>query len=90
MSCSPDVMKRLTPSMCQEPSACSTALVRPAPTSEPASGSVRTMVEPHCFSTAIEAMCFWTSLPSSKRMPANAGPEEYIHTAGLAPRISSA
>ncbi|CAM5362528.1 hypothetical protein SGLAM104S_08917 [Streptomyces glaucescens] len=47
-------------------------------------------MEPHCFSVAILAMCFWTSLPSSKRMPAKAGPEEYIHTAGLAPRISSA
>ena len=53
MSCSPEVMKRFTPSMCQEPSSCWTALVRPAPTSEPASGSVSTMVEPHCFSTAI-------------------------------------
>ena len=37
-------MKRFTPSMCQEPSSCLTALVRPAPTSEPASGSVSTMV----------------------------------------------
>ncbi len=45
-SWSPDVMKRFTPSMCQEPSACLIALVRPAPTSEPASGSVSTMVAP--------------------------------------------
>lgn len=90
MSCSPEVMKRFTPSMCQLPSACSTALVRPAPTSEPASGSVRTIVEPHWRSTAISAAFFWTSLPSSKRMPAKAGPEEYIQMAGLAPRISSA
>ena len=37
MSCSPLVMNRLTPSMCQVPSGCSIALVRPAPTSEPAS-----------------------------------------------------
>src|SRR3954468_10862780 len=36
---SPLVMKRLTPSMCQVPSACWCATVRPAPTSEPASGS---------------------------------------------------
>ncbi|GAA3300285.1 hypothetical protein GCM10020295_40620 [Streptomyces cinereospinus] len=90
MSCSPEVMNRFTPSMCQEPSSCSTALVRPAPTSEPASGSVRTMVEPHCRSTASCAIRFWTSLPSSYRIPAKAGPEEYIHTAGLAPRTSSA
>ena len=47
MSCSPEVMNRLTPSMCQEPSSCGMALVRPAPTSEPASGSVSTMVAPH-------------------------------------------
>ena len=46
MSCSPEVMKRLTPSMCQVPSGCWMALVRPAPTSEPASGSVSTMVAP--------------------------------------------
>ena len=46
-----EVMKRLTPSMCQEPSGCGMARVRPAPTSEPASGSVSTIVEPHCLST---------------------------------------
>ena len=90
MSCSPDVMKRLTPSMCQEPSSCLTARVRPAPTSEPASGSVSTMVDPQVFSTAISAIFFCSSVPSSKRMRANAGPEEYIHRAGFAPRISSA
>src|SRR5436305_313708 len=43
-SCSPLVMNRLTPSMCQEPSGCGTARVRPAPTSDPASGSVSTIV----------------------------------------------
>ena len=90
MSCSPEVMNRFTPSMCQEPSSCSTALVRPAPTSEPASGSVSTMVEPHRFSTAISAIFFWTSLPSWNSTPAKAGPEAYIQTAGFAPRISSA
>ncbi len=90
MSCSPEVMKRFTPSMCQEPSSCWTALVRPAPTSEPASGSVRTMVEPQRFSTAICAIFFCASLPSSWRTPAKAGPEEYIHTAGFEPSSSSA
>ena len=43
-SVSPLVMNRLTPSMCQVPSGCWIALVRPAPTSEPASGSVSTIV----------------------------------------------
>ncbi len=47
MSCSPEVMKRLTPSMFQVPSSFGKALVRPAPTSEPASGSVSTIVAPH-------------------------------------------
>ena len=47
MSCSAPVMNRLTPSMCQVPSGCSIALARPAPTSEPASGSVSTIVAPH-------------------------------------------
>ena len=51
-SCSALVMNRLTPSMCQVPSGCSMALVRPAPTSEPASGSVSTMVAPHSRSMA--------------------------------------
>ena len=41
------VMKRLTPVMFHEPSSLATALARPAPTSEPASGSVRTIVQPH-------------------------------------------
>jgi ABC-type methionine transport system ATPase subunit len=36
MSCSAEVMNRLTPSMCHDPSFCWTALVRPAPTSDPA------------------------------------------------------
>lgn len=60
---SPEVMNRLTPSMCQEPSACSTALVRPAPTSEPASGSVSTIVEPQPRSLAITAHFFCSSVP---------------------------
>ena len=60
---SPEVMKRFTPSMCQEPSSCLTALVRPAPTSEPASGSVSTMVEPQPRSAAITAHFFCSSVP---------------------------
>ena len=57
-SCSALVMKRLTPSMCQVPSSCSIARVRPAPTSEPASGSVSTMVAPHSRSMACSANRF--------------------------------
>ena len=53
-SLSPLVMNRLTPSMCQVPSPWSTALVRPAPTSEPASGSVSTIVAPQLRSIAID------------------------------------
>ena len=90
MSCSPLVMKRLTPSMCQLPSGCSVARVRPAPTSEPASGSVSTMVEPHLRSIACSAKRFCSGVPLSHRRWANAGPLEYIQTAGFEPRISSA
>ena len=43
--------ERFGPMMCHVPSACFTALERPAPTSEPASGSVNIIVAPHCFST---------------------------------------
>ena len=63
MSCSPEVMNRFTPSMCHVPSACSTALVRPAPTSEPASGSVSTIVAPQPRSIIRWAIFFWVSLP---------------------------
>ncbi len=38
-------MNRLTPSMCQVPSGWAMALVRPAPTSESASGSISTIDE---------------------------------------------
>src|SRR6201995_3344046 len=89
-SCSPEVMKRLTPSMCQEPSACGIARVRPAPTSEPASGSVSTMVEPHCFSTKSLAHFFCSSVPSVSTTCAKDGPEEYIQTGALAPTKFSA
>lgn len=47
-------------------------------------------MEPHCFSTAISAIFFCSSVPSSKRIPAKAGPEEYIQIAGFAPSSSSA
>ena len=60
---SPEVMKRFTPSIDQVPSPLSRALVRPAPTSDPASGSVRTMVAPHLRSTMSCAQCFCCSVP---------------------------
>ncbi len=63
MSCSPEVMNRLTPSRCHEPSGCSIAFVRPAPTSEPASGSVSTIVAPQPRSIISWASFFWVSLP---------------------------
>ncbi len=84
-------MNRFTPSMCQDPSGCSIALVRPAPTSEPASGSVSTIVEPHCLSTISRAHFFWSSVPRQKSRVEKDVPDAYMCTAGLAPRtISSA
>ncbi len=90
MSCSPEVMKRLTPSMCHVPSSWRTALARPAPTSEPASGSVSTMVAPQPLSAISLATFSCSSVPSSAMTPAKAGPEEYIQMAGLAPSTISA
>ena len=90
MSCSALVMNRFTPSMCQVPSGCSIALVRPAPTSEPASGSVSTIVAPHSRSTASSANRRCSGVPMCHRTFANEGPPAYIQTAALAPRISSA
>ena len=63
MSDSPEVMNRLTPVTFQVPSAFSVALVRPAPTSEPASGSVSTIVQCQPFSTIQWASFFCSSLP---------------------------
>ena len=63
MSDSALVMKRLTPSIVQVPSAFWVALVRPAPTSDPASGSVSTIVQCQFFSTIQCASFFWSSLP---------------------------
>src|SRR4051794_36548018 len=88
-SCSADVMNRFTPEMSQEPSSCCTALVRPAPTSEPASGSVSTIVAPQPFSIMISARRFWSALPRWCSVAPNVGPEPYMKTAGLAPRIIS-
>src|SRR5215475_6801296 len=79
MSCSALVMNRFTPSMCHEPSGCGIAFVRPAPTSEPASGSVSTMVEPQRFATNSRAHCFCSSVPSRHNVVANDGPDAYIH-----------
>ena len=89
-SCSPEVMKRLTPSMFHEPSALGVALLRPAPTSEPASGSVRTIVAPHSRSTMISAIRWSRSLPARCTTAANAGPQPYIQTGALDPSTSSA
>ena len=52
-SCSPKLMKIFVPVMRQVPSPAGTALVRSAPTSEPASGSVRFMVPVHSPSTIL-------------------------------------
>ncbi len=90
MSWSPEVMNRFTPSMCQEPSGCGVALVRPAPTSEPASGSVRTIVAPQPRSIISLAQCFCSSVPFWSTTAAKFGPAMYMKTAGFEPRISSA
>ena len=89
-SCSPLVMKRFTPSMCHEPSACGIARVRPAPTSEPASGSVSTIVDAHWRSTKIFAHCFCSSVPSRCSVVANDGPDAYIQIGAFEPSTISA
>lgn len=83
-------MKRFTPSMCQVPSGCWIARARPAPTSEPASGSVSTIVEPHCLSMKSLAHFFCRSLPSTCSTCAKDGPEAYIQTGAFEPSTSSA
>jgi len=83
------VMKRLTPSMFQEPSSFWVALVRPAPTSEPASGSVSTMVVFQPFSTMTWAIRLSRSLPLRCTTPANEGPAAYIQIGALDPRTIS-
>ena len=90
MSCSAEVMNRFTPVMFHEPSSLSVAFERPAPTSEPASGSVSTIVAPHWRSTMISAMRLSRSLPLRCTTPANGAPAAYIQIGALAPRIISA
>ena len=87
---SPLVMNRLTPSMFQVPSSFGVALVRPAPTSEPASGSVSTMVVPHSRSTMSWAIAWSRSLPLRWMTPAKAGPQPYIQMGALEPSTISA
>src|SRR4051812_19917509 len=88
-SLSPEVMKRLTPVMFQVPSSLGVALVRPAPTSEPASGSVSTIVVFQSLSTISRAILLSRSLPLRCTTPANIGAAPYIQTAGFAPSTSS-
>ena len=57
------VMKRLTPVMFQVPSSFGVAFARPAPTSEPASGSVSTIVAPQPFSVMRAAIFLSRSVP---------------------------
>ena len=88
-SLSAEVMNRLTPSMFHVPSSLGMALVRPAPTSEPASGSVSTIVVIQPLSTIRRAIFLSRSLPLRLSTPANIGPAPYIQIAGLAPRTIS-
>jgi hypothetical protein len=62
----------------------------PAPTSEPASGSVSTIVEPHSRSTACSAKRFCSGVPIFHSTVAKVGPFVYIQAAGFAPRMNSA
>src|SRR4051812_26789640 len=89
-SLSPEVMKRLTPEMFQEPSSFGVANVLPAPTSEPASGSVSTMVAPHSRSTMSSAIRRSRSVPCSNTTLEKNGPQPYIQIGALAPRMNSA
>ena len=89
-SCSAEVMNRFTPSRCQQPSGWATALVRPAPTSEPASGSVSTIVAPQPLSIMIWAQRCCSGVPLSYTTRAMLGPAMYMNAAGLAPSSSSA
>ena len=73
-SCSAEVMKRFTPSRCQVPSGCRTARVRPAPTSDPASGSVSTIVAPQPRSIISSAQRRCSRVPSRCTIEAKRGP----------------
>ena len=63
--------------MCQVPSGCRRARVRPAPTSEPASGSVSTMVAFHWRSIMIWATFLSRSVPKAQSTYANFDPALY-------------
>ena len=89
MSCSAEVMNRLTPSMFHEPSSLAVALARPAPTSEPASGSVSTIVAPQPRSTMCSAIRWSRSLPLRWTIEAKLGPQAYIQTGALEPSTIS-
>ena len=73
-SCSAEVMNRFTPSRCQVPSGCATARVRPAPTSDPASGSVSTIVAPHPRSIISSAQRRCSGVARRCTIEANRGP----------------
>ncbi len=75
--------------MCQVPSGWATALVRPAPTSEPASGSVSTIVAPQRFSTISWARRCCCGVPKWCSVVEKVMPIAYISTAGLAPSRNS-
>ena len=89
-SWSAEVMNRFTPSRCHDPSSWRTAFVRPAPTSDPASGSVSTIVAPQPRSIMSSAQRCCSGVPLRCTMAAKPGPDMYMNAAGLAPRISSA
>ena len=78
---SPPEMNRFTPPMCHVPSGWATAFARPAPTSEPASGSVSTMVADQPRSKPFAAQRTCCSLPSTASECAIAGPRAHQNAA---------
>ena len=89
MSCSPEVMKRFTPVMCHVPSGWSVARVVFCPTSDPASGSVRTIVAPHWLSTMV-VRCVVVGVFRGGEVWRRRKYAEYRKAAGFAPSIISA
>ena len=89
-SCSAAVMNRLTPSMCQVPSGCSIALVRPGAHV----GAGVWLGEHHRRAPpALDRELGEALLLGGAEVPqdrANVGPLQYIHSAGLAPRMKLA
>ena len=63
--------------------------MRPAPTSDPASGSVSTIVAPQPCSIISSAHCRCCGVPLRWTTAAKFGPAMYMNAAGLEPRISS-